>query len=124
MNKRSKYSFDDVKIGDTIVTTANETGVVVAIKSYAYLNDKLQRKADGNKMIIDLLPFANDDAKHKDVWYSTLTIAVKDKQVKEKDMYYLEGIDFIEIKEIVRDMSNVKVTLLDKIKKVLNIWHN
>jgi hypothetical protein len=31
---RTKYTFKDVKIGDTVITTNNTVGEIVAIKSY------------------------------------------------------------------------------------------
>ena len=35
----------DIKIGDMVLTTNNKIGEVIAIKSYAYLNDKIAKKS-------------------------------------------------------------------------------
>lgn len=40
---KHKFTFDDVKIGDKVVTVNDDVGIVVAIKSYAYINDKFVR---------------------------------------------------------------------------------
>lgn len=116
-----KFSFDNVKIGDKVLTTNNEIGIVVALKSLSYLNDKLQRKADKNPLtLMDLNPFLIDDVRHKGIWYSTVTIAVLDKTSKY-ERYYLEGIDFMEISKILhKDVEQLQqhTTLLQKIKNL------
>ena len=100
---KCKYSYADFKIGDKILTTNNEEGTVVAIKSVAYLNDKLIRKSTGNsKILIDLMPFNYDNTRHKGIWYSALTVAIQDKNAI-KPTYYLIGVDFIEVKKIIKD---------------------
>lgn len=115
-----KYNFNDIKIGDIVVTTSGDTGTVIALKSYAYLNDKFIRKSNiPETLLIDLLPFYNDNTKHKGICYATITIAVQDPNYTKE--YFVENIDFNEVKEIVRDMNNVKVTLVDKIKKLLKL---
>lgn len=114
-----KYNFNDVKIGDQIITTSNMQGTIIAIKSYAYLNDKFIRKSNvPDTLIIDLLPYQNDNTKHRGIAYATITLAVKDDKYNE---YYIEYIDFNEIKEIKRDMSNIKVTIWDKLKKLFKL---
>lgn len=113
-----KYGFNDIKIGDQILTTTDNIGTVIAIKSYAYLNDKFFRKSNiPDTLLIDLMPFQNDNIRHKGIQYAVITIVIKDN--KYDNEYYIEHIDFNEIKEVVRDMSNVKVTIWDKIKKLL-----
>ena len=132
---RTKYTFKDVKIGDTVIskawpslvtsvvtviTTNNTVGEIVAIKSYQYLNDKLARKANASQaMLIDLMPFNFDRVRHNDVWYATLTIAVQNESIK-KPTYYLESIDLNEVKEIVGDPTeeNKKESFIKKIKKL------
>ena len=115
---RTKYTFKDVKIGDTVITTNNTVGEIVAIKSYQYLNDKLARKANASQaMLIDLMPFNFDRVRHNDVWYAALTIAVQNESIK-KPTYYLESIDLNEVKEIVGDPAeeNKKESFIKKIK--------
>jgi hypothetical protein len=114
-----KYSFNDIKIGDQIITTSGDIGTIIAIKSYAYLNDKFIRKSNvPETLLIDLLPFQNDNTKHRGISYATITLVIKDDKYNE---YYVENIDFNEIKEVKRDMSNIKVTILDKLKKLFKL---
>ena len=114
-----KYTYNDFHIGDTVITTNNDEGVIVAIKSIAYLNDKIIRKSKSDKTIIDLMPFNYDNTRHKGTWYSVLTLAIQDKSVKTPT-YYLEAVDFMEVKKIVSstDEAQPKLTLWQKIKKI------
>lgn len=113
----TKYTFDDLKIGDQIITTSNEIGTIIALKSYAYLNDKMLRKANQtNQIVVEMMPFHNDNTKHDDVWYSCVTISVEDKI---KSTYYIEAIDLIEIKEVLHHKKHTNI--FDKIKNFLHI---
>ena len=51
---KSKFSFSDIKIGDLVLTSNNQIGEVIALKSYAYLNDKIL--LEHNNQIFDLHP--------------------------------------------------------------------
>lgn len=42
---KNKINFSDLKIGDHVLTTNNKVGEIIALKSYAYLNDKISKKA-------------------------------------------------------------------------------
>jgi len=60
-----KYNFNNVKIGDRILTDDGKTGKVVMIRSYAYINDLVMRNAaDIDTILIDLLPFKFDNVRH------------------------------------------------------------
>lgn len=99
---KHKFTFDDVKIGDKVVTVNDDVGIVVAIKSYAYINDKFVRQQGHIKPLIDLTPFVFDETKHKEVWYGAVTLAVKDPKIT-KPTYHLVGIDFDDIQSINKD---------------------
>ena len=111
---KTKISFQDIKIGDIVLTTNNKIGEVIAIKSYAYLNDKIAKKSlpseEANK-----LPFNFDNNRHKGIWYATITVIIEDKS-KNIPTYYTENLDFIEIRKLLKEES--KKSLFDKIKNI------
>lgn len=95
---KKKFSYSDFKIGDKVLTTSGDTGIIVAIKSIEYINDKLLRKSALDKTLIDIAPFKFDSIRHRDIWYSVLTLAVIDTSVKNNPLYYLQSIDVNEVK--------------------------
>lgn len=116
---KSKIGFQDLKIGDLVLTTNNQVGEVIAIKSYAYLNDKFEKKAQ-KKEKLELSPdelksFKFDNSRHSGIWYSTVTVAIEDKTASIPT-YYVENLDFIEIQKIIKDEKNI--SFLDKLKKI------
>lgn len=113
---RTKYNFSDIKIGDTILTTNNQIGEIIAIKSYAYLNDKFLRKTM-DKVNQETAPFKFNNNRQNGIWYSAITIAIEDKNTKYPT-YHLEGIDFIEIKEIIKPVKQ-DLSLTNKVKNMI-----
>lgn len=75
-----------------------------------------------DKTLIDIAPFKFDSVRHNDIWYSVLTLAVPDLTVKNNPVYYLEGIDINEVKEIIHpedkfiQKQNILEKILEKIK--------
>ena len=106
---KNKINFSDLKIGDYVLTTNNKVGEIIALKSYAYLNDKIDKKAcpdeyeskDGKK------PFKFDNTAHNGVWYSVVTVAIEDTSASTPT-YYTEALDFIEIREILKNHDERK----------------
>jgi hypothetical protein len=80
-----------------VLTTNNKIGEVIAIKSYAYLNDKIVKKAHPSEEANEL-PFKFDNNRHNGVWYATITVAIEDES-KNVPTYYTENVDFIEIQK-------------------------
>lgn len=119
-----KISFQDIKIGDMVLTTNNKIGEVIAIKSYAYLNDKIAKKSQKMGVLDEDLNqiFKFDNVRHNGVWYATITVAIEDK-TKAIPTYYTENLDFIEIQRILNsENKNQKISFLDKIlQKIKNI---
>ena len=111
---KTKISFQDVKIGDMVLTTNNKIGEIIAIKSYAYLNDKIAKKTLPSVEAKEL-PFKFDNNRHNGVWYATVTVAIEDKS-KSIPTYYTENLDFIEIKKLLKEEP--KKSLFDKIKNI------
>lgn len=111
---KTKISFQDIKIGDMVLTTNNKIGEVIAIKSYAYLNDKIAKKSLPSEEANDL-SFKFDNVRHNGVWYATITVAIEDK-TKDVPTYYTENLDFIEIQKLLKEES--KKSLFDKIKNI------
>lgn len=120
---KTKISFQDIKIGDLVLTTNNKIGEVIAIKSYAYLNDKIAKKSQKMGVLDEDLDqsFKFDNVRHNGVWYATITVAIEDK-TKDVPTYYTENLDFIEIQKIVKDekTKNTK-SFIKKLKNIL--WH-
>ena len=69
------------------------------MKSYAYLNDKISKKA--NHITDNEEHFKFDNTRHNGIWYSAVTVVIED-ETSPTPAYYVEGLDFIEIKEIVK----------------------
>ena len=113
-----KISFQDIKIGDLVLTTNNKIGEVIAIKSYAYLNDKITKKSQKMEILDEDLDqsFKFDNIRHNGVWYATITVAIKDK-TKVIPTYYTENLDFIEIQKIIKD-DKKPLTIIDKIRNI------
>ena len=111
---KPKISFQDIKIGDMVLTTNNKIGEVIAIKSYAYLNDKIAKKTLPSEEAKDL-SFKFDNNRHNGIWYATLTVIIEDTS-KNIPTYYTENLDFIEIKKLLKEQS--KKSLFDKIKNI------
>lgn len=112
-----KISFQDIKIGDMVLTTNNKIGEVIAIKSYAYLNDKIAKKSQKmGGLDEDLVqPFKFDNVRHNGVWYATITVAIEDK-TKAIPTYYTENLDFIEIQKVLNNKNkNQEISFLNKI---------
>ena len=63
---KTKISFQDIKIGDMVLTNNNKIGEVIAIKSYAYLNDKIAKKSLPQEEAIQL-PIKVDNTRHNGV---------------------------------------------------------
>ena len=97
----NQFSFSDIKIGDLVLTTNNKIGEVIAIKSYAYLNDKILKKSLSSENAKDI-PFKFDGTRHNGIWYATITVAIEDK-TKNVPTYYTENLDFIEIQKILNN---------------------
>lgn len=113
---RTKLDFSDLKIGDIVLTTNNKVGEIIALKSYAYLNDKIQKKAEKNIFNKETKKqFKFDNTRHSGIWYSTVTVAIED-ETAEIPTYYTENLDFIEIRELIKPKKNSK--LIDKIKNI------
>lgn len=110
-----KFTFNDIKIGDIVLTTNNKIGEVIALKSYAYLNDKFEKKSKKPEEIDSTFKF--DSTRHQGIWYSAVTIAIEDKDANVPT-YYTESIDLIEIKKILQDEKTIKITWLDRIKNI------
>ena len=111
---KTKISFQDIKIGDMVLTNNNKIGEVIAIKSYAYLNDKIVKKSLPQEEAIQL-PFKVDNTRHNGVWYATLTVIIEDKS-KGVPKYYTENLDFIEVRKLLKEEP--KKSLFDKIKNI------
>lgn len=113
-----KISFSDLKIGDFVLTTNNQVGEVIALKSYAYLNDKIAKKAKRKDELTteELKSFKFDNTRHNGIWYAVVTIAIEDKS-KNKPTYFTENIDFIEIQKIIKD-SDEKESIINKIRNI------
>ena len=121
---KTKISFQDIKIGDMILTTNNKIGEVIAIKSYAYLNDKITKKSQKMGVLDEDLDqsFKFDNVRHNGVWYATITVAIEDK-TKDVPTYYTENLDFIEIQKILNNENkNQKISFLNKIIQKLKIY--
>lgn len=114
---KSKFNFNDLHIGQNIKTVHGETGEIVSLMSYSYINDKIQRESiNRDGIILDLKPFKMDDVKHRGVWYCAVTIAVLDPKFPTP-AYYLVGIDINEIEEIIQEnVPEKQPTFLDKLK--------
>lgn len=121
---KTKISFQDIKIGDMVLTTNNKIGEVIAIKSYAYLNAKIAKKSQKMRVLEDDLDqsFKFDNVRHNGIWYATITVAIEDKS-KNVPTYYTENLDFIEIQRVLNNKNkNQKTSLLNKIiQKIKNI---
>ncbi len=115
---KQKFSFSDLKIGDLVLTTNNKVGEVIALKSYAYLNDKISKKANKDKDKNNKKPFIVDNNRHNGVWYSAVTVMIEDENA-ETPTYYTEGLDFIEIREILNQKPTHFQSILNKIKNYL-----
>ncbi len=115
---KTKISFQDIKIGDLVLTTNNKIGEVIAIKSYAYLNDKIAKKSQKMGVLDEDLDqsFKFDNVRHNGVWYATITVAIEDK-TKAIPTYYTENLDFIEIRKIIKD-DKKSLTIIDKIRNI------
>ena len=115
---KTKISFQDIKIGDLVLTTNNKIGEVIAIKSYAYLNNKIAKKSQKMGILDENLdqPFKFDNIRHNGVWYATITVAIEDK-TKAIPTYYTENLDFIEIQKIIKD-DEKSLTIIDKIRNI------
>lgn len=61
--------------------------------------------------------FKFDNIAHNGVWYSVVTVAIEDTSASIPT-YYVEGLDFIEIREIIKNTQNKKSNFLDKIKNI------
>lgn len=121
---KTKISFQDIKIGDIVLTTNNKIGEVIAIKSYAYLNDKIAKKSQKTGILNENLDqtFKFDNIRHNGIWYAVITVAIEDKTDKFPT-YYTENLDFIEIQKIFNNNPNKKNTFLNKIiQKIKNIY--
>lgn len=116
----AKINFSDLKIGDYVLTTNNKVGEVIALKSYAYLNDKIAKKAcpDEYESNDGKTPFKFDNTAHNGVWYSVVTVAIEDTSASTPT-YYTEGLDFIEIKEILKNQEERKSNI-GFLKKLFN----
>jgi len=112
---KSRFNFSDIKIGDLVLTTNNKIGEIIALKSYAYLNDKITKKSRKSSENDESFKFDNN--RHNGIWYSAITIAIEDPSANVPT-YYTECLDFIEIKEIIKHAPTESV--LSKIKKYLN----
>lgn len=119
---KTKISFQDIKIGDMVLTTNNKIGQVIAIKSYAYLNDKIAKKSQKMGILDEESDqiFKFDNVRHNGVWYATITVAIEDKS-KSVPTYYTENLDFIEIRKIIKDNKSKQVEMF--IKKLKNIFY-
>ena len=117
-----KISFQDIKIGDLVLTTNNKIGEVIAIKSYAYLNDKIAKKSQKMGVLDKDLDqtFKFDNVRHNGIWYATITVAIEDK-AKEVPTYYTENLDFIEIRKVLNNEKS-KISFLNKILQKLKIY--
>lgn len=113
-----KFSFSDFKIGDLVLTTNNKVGEIIALKSYAYLNNKFEKKSNPENVNNDKSEkeyFKVDNTRHSGVWYSAVTVIIEDKDANIPT-YYVEGLDFIEIKEIIKNGKTPKTSWLEKLK--------
>ena len=119
---KTKISFQDIKIGDMVLTTNNKIGEVIAIKSYAYLNDKIAKKSQKMGVLDKDLDqtFKFDNVRHNGIWYATITVAIEDK-AKEVPTYYTENLDFIEIRKVLNNEKS-KISFLNKILQKLKIY--
>ena len=119
---KTKISFQDIKIGDLVLTTNNKIGEVIAIKSYAYLNDKIAKKSQKMGVLDKDLDqtFKFDNVRHNGIWYATITVAIEDK-AKEVPTYYTENLDFIEIRKVLNNEKS-KISFLNKILQKLKIY--
>lgn len=112
-----KYKLQDIQIGDTVVTNTKSTGKVIAVCSYSYLNDRYIRQQSlnqGDPLLIDLMPFKFDETRHQGMWYQSVIISTTDNRSK-KPIYYLEGIDVTDIREVIK--ADKPESLWQKIKK-------
>ena len=114
----TKFNFSDIKIGDLVLTTNNKIGEVIALKSYAYLNNKFEKKSNPentDEKEAEKPVFKVDNTRHNGVWYSAITVIIEDKDAGVPT-YYEEGLDFIEIREIIKHDENKKESWFDKLK--------
>lgn len=108
-----KYKITDIQIGDTIITTAGVKGEVVSLLSYSYLNDKFLRqqqyeKNNNEPLLLDLMPFKNDNIRHQGIWYQNLIISTCDPNAK-KPVFHLEGVDISDIQNIIKPNSDIPI---------------
>lgn len=115
---KTRISFQDIKIGDMVLTTNNKIGEIIAIKSYTYLNDKITKKSQKMGVIKEDLDqsFKFDNIRHNGVWYATVTVAIEDK-TKSIPTYYTENLDFVEIRKIIKN-DKKSLTIIDKIRNI------
>ena len=118
---KSRINFSDLKIGDLVLTSNNKIGEIIALKSYAYLNNKIDKKSQIDSQNNDeKKTFKLDNSRHNGVWYATVTVAIEDEKSKVPQ-YYIENLDFIEIKKIISNDSKTQ-SFFNKIIKTIKTY--
>ncbi|WQJ53484.1 MAG: hypothetical protein [Wendovervirus sonii] len=119
-----KYKWDDIKIGDTVLTKNGLSGKIIMLRSYAYLNDSIIRNiSDISTILIDFMPFQYDNVKHKGIDYPTITIAAEIMEYG-RTSYYIIDIDLKDIKEIKNSQESIQNNQVKNIKKNFNKYIN
>lgn len=105
------YTYNDIAIGDTIVTKSNATGKVVQINSILYLNNMKSSTKNMPNYMLQI-----DDKRHDNYMYNTITLLV----ISSDDSFapYFLAIDFSDIKKIIRQNPEKRISLFDKFKKL------
>lgn len=118
---KSRINFSDLKIGDLVLTSNNKIGEIIALKSYAYLNNKINKKSQiDSQNNNEKKTFKLDNSRHNGVWYATVTVAIEDEKSKVPQ-YYIENLDFIEIKKIINNESKTQ-SFFNKIIKTIKTY--
>ena len=105
------YTYNDIAINDTIVTKSNATGKVVQINSILYLNNMKSSTKNMPNYMLQI-----DDKRHDNYMYNTITLLV----MPNDDSFtpYFLAIDFSDIKEVIRQKQEKRISLFDKFKKL------
>lgn len=106
-------TFNDIHIGDTVITKYGDKGIIVNIASVAFLNHK-QKFAMLSEYEKPLYKYEHDDVRKSDmVMYHTVTLCV--------DYHYLVGCDLKDIKEVITPNIHSEKTFLQKIRNFFHI---